>query len=109
MEKFFLIAANNSAISIIGQILSFAFKLGDMNNIGKMFWLYSTIIESIGDNPQYENERNLLNWAKGQRAYAYIAMATTMIGGAANVARIINDATAQRDIEQYGQQPITFL
>lgn len=102
-------AANNSTISIVGQILSLAFKLGDMNNIGKMFWFYNTIIERIGDNSQFENERNLLNWAKGQRAYAYIAMATTMIGGAANVAHIINDATAQRDIEQYGQQPLTCL
>ena len=102
-------AANNSTISIIGQILSFAFKIGDMNNIGKMFWFYNTIIERIGDNPQYENERNLLNWAKGQRAYAYIAMATTIIGGATNVAHIINDATAHQDIEQYGQQPLTFV
>lgn len=57
----------------------------------------------------YENERRLLDWAKGQRAYAYIAMATTMIGGAVNVAHIINDATAQRDIEQYGQLPLAFL
>lgn len=57
----------------------------------------------------YENERRLLNWAKGQRAYAYIAMATTMIGGAVDVAHIINDVTIQRDIELYGQQPLIFL
>lgn len=101
--------ANNSTIRIIGQVLSFAFKLGDMNNIGKMFWLYNTIIEHIGNSPQYENERKLLNWAKGQRAYAYIAMATTMIGGAANISHIINDATAQRDIDQYGQQPLALV
>lgn len=102
-------AANNSTISIIGQVLSFAFKLGDMNNIGKMFWFYNSVIQSIGNNPQSENERNLFNCARGQRAYAYIAMATTMIGGVVNVSHIINDATAQRDIEQYGQQPLIFL
>ena len=92
-------AANNSTISIVGQVLSFAFKLGDMNNIGKMFWFYNSIIEHIGENPLYENERNLLNWAKGQRAYAYIVMATTMLGGATNVAHVVNEANAQRDIE----------
>lgn len=102
-------AANNSVATIIGQILSLAFKVTDMNKVGQMFWFYNTIIAQIGQNPQYENERNLLNWAKGQRAYAYLAMATTMIGGAANVAHIISEASAQRDIEQYGQQPLIFL
>lgn len=102
-------AANNSAVTIVGQILSLAFKITDMNNVGQMFWFYNTIIAQIGQNPQYENERNLLNWAKGQRAYAYLAMATTVIGGTADVAHIINDATAQRDIELYGQQPLIFL
>ena len=99
-------AANNSVATIIGQILSLAFKVTDMNKVGQMFWFYNTIIAQIGQNPQYENERNLLNWAKGQRAYAYLAMATTMIGGAANVAHIISEASAQRDIEQYGQQTL---
>lgn len=102
-------AANNSAVTIVGQILSLAFKITDMNKVGQMFWLYNTIIAQIGQNPQYENERNLLNWAKGQRAYAYLAMATTVIGGAANVAHIISEASAQRDIEQYGQQPLIFI
>lgn len=102
-------AANNSVATIIGQILSLAFKVTDMNKVGQMFWFYNTIIAQIGQNPQYENERNLLNWAKGQRAYAYLAMATTMIGGAANVAHIISEASAQRDIEQYGQQTLIFL
>lgn len=78
--------------------------ISDMNNIGQMFWFYKTIIGQIGQNPQYEYEPNLLNWAKGQRAYAYLAMATTMIGGVANVAHIISETSAQRDIEQYGQQ-----
>ena len=80
------------------------YKVSDMNNIGQMFWFYKTIIGQIGQNPQYEYEPNLLNWAKGQRAYAYLAMATTMIGGVANVAHIISETSAQRDIEQYGQQ-----
>jgi hypothetical protein len=102
-------AANNSAVTIIGQILSLAFKIKDMNKVGQMFWFYNTIIAQIGQNPQYENERNLLNWAKGQRAYAYLAMATTVIGGAANVAHIISETSAQRDIEQYGQQTLIFL
>lgn len=102
-------AANNSTVTMVGQILSLAFKISDMNKVGQMFWFYNTIISQIGQNPQYENERNLLNWAKGQRAYAYLAMATTVIGGAANVAHIINDATAQRDIEQYGQQQLQFI
>ena len=44
-----------------------------------------------------------------RRADAWIAMANTVIGGAANVAHIINDASAQRDIEQYGKQPLTFV
>lgn len=102
-------AANNSTVTMVGQILSLAFKISDMNKVGQMFWFYNTIISQIGQNPQYENERNLLNWAKGQRAYAYLAMATTVIGGAANVAHIISEASAQRDIEQYGQQPLTFM
>lgn len=102
-------AANNSTVTMVGQILSLAFKISDMNKVGQMFWFYNTIISQIGQNPQYENERNLLNWAKGQRAYAYLAMATTVIGGAANVAHIISEALAQRDIEQYGQKPLTFI
>ena len=102
-------AANNSVTTVIGQILSLAFKINDMNNVGQMFWLYNTIIAQIGQNPQYENERNLLNWAKGQRAYAYLAMATTVTGGAANVAHIISETSAQRDIEQYGQQTLTYV
>lgn len=102
-------AANNSTVTMVGQILSLAFKISDMNKVGQMFWFYNTIISQIGQNPQYENERNLLNWAKGQRAYAYLAMATTMIGGAANVAHIISETSAQRDIEQYGQQTLTYV
>lgn len=102
-------AANNSVVTIIGQILSLAFKINDMNKVGQMFWFYNAIIAQIGQNPQYENERSLLNWSKGQRAYAYLAMATTMIGGAANVAHIISEASAKRDIEQYGQQPLIFI
>lgn len=102
-------AANNSVATIIGQILSLAFKVTDMNKVGQMFWFYNTIIAQIGQNPQYENERNLLNWANGQRAYAYLAMATTVIGGAANVAHIISETSAQRDIEQYGQQTLTYV
>lgn len=102
-------AANNSVATIIGQILSLAFKVTDMNKVGQMFWFCNTIIAQIGQNPQYENERNLLNWAKAQRAYAYLAMAATVIGGAANVAHIISETSAQRDIEQYGQQPLNFV
>ena len=102
-------AANNSALTIISQILSLAFKINDMNKVGQVFWFYNAIIAQIGQNPQYENERNLLNWAKGQRAYAYVAMAITMIGGSANVAHIISEASAQRDIEQYGQQQLQFI
>lgn len=102
-------AANNSTVTMVGQILSLAFKVTDMNKVGQMFWIYNTIITQIGQNPQYESERNLLNWAKAQRAYAYLAMATTVIGGAANVAHIISETSAQRDIEQYGQQPLNFV
>ena len=102
-------AANNSTVTMVGQILSLAFKISDMNKVGQMFWFYNTIIAQIGQNPQYENERNLLNWAKGQRAYTYLAMAATMIGGTADVAHIISDASAQRDIEQYGQQTLTYV
>lgn len=102
-------AANNSVVTIISQILSLAFKINDTNKVVQMFWFYNTIISQIGEMPQYENERNLLNWAKGQRAYAYLAMATTMIGGVANVAHIISEATALQDIEQHGQQPLTFV
>jgi hypothetical protein len=102
-------AANNSVVTIIGQILSLAFKITDTNNVGQMFWFYNTIIAQIGQNPQYENERNLLNWAKGQRAYAWIAIANTVIAGVANVSHIISEATAQRDIEEYGQQPLTLV
>ncbi len=59
-------AANNSAVTIVGQILSLAFKITDMNKVGQMFWFYNAIIAQIGQNPQYENERNLFNWAKGR-------------------------------------------
>ncbi len=102
-------AANNSVATIIGQILSLAFKIKDMNKVGQMFWFYNAMIAQIGQNPQYENERSLLNWAKGQRAYSYFAMATTVIGGAADVAHIISETSAQRDIEQYGQQQLQFI
>lgn len=102
-------AANNSVATIIGQILSLAFKIKDMNKVGQMFWFYNAMIAQIGQNPQYENERSLLNWAKGQRAYFYFAMATTVIGGAADVAHIISETSAQRDIEQYGQQQLQFI
>ena len=102
-------SANSSVVTMIGQILSLAFKITDMNNVGQMFWFYNTIIAQIGQNPQYENERNLLNWAKGQRAYAWIAMTHTIIGGVANVAHILSEATAQHDIVEYGQKPLSIL
>ena len=54
-------SANSSVVTIIGQILSLAFKITDMNNVGQIFWFYNTIIAQIGQNPQYENERNLQN------------------------------------------------
>lgn len=44
-----------------------------------------------------------------QKKSLMLFYATTMISGAANVAHIINEATAQRDIELCGQQPLTFL
>lgn len=94
-------ATNNSTMRIVGQALSLAFKVVDMSKAGQMYWFYNMIIVKIGDEPQYENERKILDWAKVQRAYAFIAMGTTMIGGVASIAEIIDEATAKRDIEEY--------
>lgn len=44
-----------------------------------------------------------------RRADAWIAMANTVIGGVANVAHIVDEATARRDIDSYGKQSLTFL
>lgn len=107
--KMFSQATNKSVIKIIGNVLSLAFKIVDLGNIGKMFWFYNTIIIRIGENPQYENERNLLRWAKAQRGYAYFALIPAVAGGAANVASIIDEVTAKREIEQYGQKPLELL
>ena len=49
----------------------------------------------------------MLNWAKGQRAHAYFAFVPTLAGGAASIAQIIDEATAKRDMENYGQQPLS--
>lgn len=101
-------AANNTTVQIVGQALSLAFKIRDLSNAGHMFWFYNTIIERIGANPQYQNEQNLLNWAKSQRAYAFIAIVSSATGSAANVTHIIDEAIARHDIELYGQQPLSF-
>lgn len=102
-------STKNLTIELMGNVLSLAFKIKDISDIGKMFWYYNRIVTLLGINPCYDNERNLLNWAKGQRAYSYFAMATTVIGGAADVAHIISETSAQRDIEQYGQQQLQFI
>ena len=80
-----------------------AFKIKDISDIGKMFWYYNRIVTLLGINPCYDNERNLLNWAKGQRAHAFFAFIPTLAGGAASIAHIIDEATAKRDIENNGQ------
>ena len=36
-------------------------------------------------------------------------MANTIIGGVVNAAHILSEATAQRDIVEYGQQPLTLV
>ena len=101
--------AKNPTIELMGNVLSLAFKLKDVGDIGKMFWYYNRIVNLLGENPQYENERNLLTWAKGQRAHAFFAFIPTLVGGAENIAHIIDEATAQRDLEQYGQQPLCVI
>lgn len=102
-------STKNPTIELMGNVLSLAFKIKDISDIGKMFWYYNRIVTLLGINPCYDNERSLLNLAKGQRAYSYFAMATTVIGGAADVAHIISETSAQRDIEQYGQQQLQFI
>ena len=102
-------STKNSTIELMGNVLSLAFKLKDVGDIGKMFWYYNRIVNLLGENPQYENERNLLTWAKGQRAHAFFAFIPTLVGGAENIAHIIDEATAQRDLEQYGQQPLCVI
>ena len=101
-------AANNSAIQIVGQALSLAFKVYDVSNACQMFGFYNTIIDRIDERTQYQNERNLRNWAKAQRAYAFFAIASSTFGGALNIAHIVDEATAQHDIENYGQQVLSF-
>ena len=99
-------ATNDIAVRIIENVLSLAFKIVDMSNSGKMYSFYNSIIVKIGENPRYENEQKLLTWAKAQRAYAFIAMGTKMIGGVANIVGIIDEATAKRDIEEYRKQMV---
>ena len=96
-------SANNATIELMGTVLSLAFKIKDINDIGKVFWFYNRLVTLLGENPNYDNERNLLNWAKGQRAHAYFAFVPTLAGGAASIAHIIDEATAKRDVENYGQ------
>ena len=102
-------SAKNSTIELMGNVLSLAFKLKDVGDIGKMFWFYNRIVTLLGENPQYENERNLLTWAKGQRAHAFFAFIPTLVGGVASIAHIIDLATMQHDLEQYGQQPLCLI
>ena len=99
-------ATNSSAMQIVGQALSLAFKVYDVSNAGKMFWFYNTIVERIDEITQYQNERNMRNWAKAQRAYAFFAISSSMFGGALNITHIVDEVTAQHDIDNYGQQPL---
>lgn len=101
-------AANNSAIQIVGQALSLAFKVYDVSNACQMFGFYNTIIERIDERTQYQNERNLRNWAKAQRAYAFFVIVSSTLSGASNIAHIVDEITAQHDIENYGQQSLSF-
>ena len=101
-------AANNSAIQIVGQALSLAFNVYDVSNACQMFGFYNTIIERIDERTQHQNERNLRNWAKAQRAYAFFAIASSTFGGAFNISHIVDEASAQHDIENYGQQSLSF-
>ena len=102
-------SAKNSTIELMGNVLSLAFKLKDVGDIGKIFWFYNRIVTLLGENPQYENERNLLTWAKGQRAHAFFAFIPTLAGGVASIAHIIDIAAMQCDLEQYGQQPLCLI
>ena len=99
-------SANNATIELMGTVLSLAFKIKDINDIGKVFWFYNRLVTLLGENPNYDNERNLLNWAKGQRAHAFFAFVPTLVGGAASIAHIIDEATAQHDMDCYGQCPL---
>lgn len=99
-------ATNSSAMQIVGQALSLAFRVYDVSNANQMFWFYNTIIERIDEMSPYQNERYLRNWAKAQRAYAFIAIVYSTFGGVSNIAHIIDEATAQKDIENFGQQPL---
>ena len=96
---------NSSTMQIVGQALSLAFKVYDISNACKMFWFYNTIVERIAETSSNQNEQNLRNWA---RAYAFFAMASSTIGGASNIAHIVDEAIAQHDIENYGQQSLSF-
>ena len=96
-------STKNSTIELMGNVLSLAFKIKDISDIGKMFWYYNRIVTLLGINPYYDNERNLLNWAKGQRAHAFFAFIPTLLGGAASIAHIIDEATAKLDMKNYGE------
>jgi len=99
-------STKNPTIELMGNVLSLAFKIKDINDIGKVFWFYNRLVTLLGENPNYDNERNLLNWAKGQRAHAFFAFVPTLVGGAASIAHIIDEATAQHDMDCYGQCPL---
>ena len=98
---------NSSAMKIVCQALSLVFKVIDVSNAGKMYWFYNTIVELIDETSPYPNEQNLRNWAKAQRGYAFFAITTSVLGEGMNVAKIIDEATAKRDVETYGQKDLS--
>ena len=100
-------AANSTAAQMIGQALSLAFNVWEANNANKVYWFYNSIVEQLDETSLYQNERNLCKWANAQRGYAFYAMISSALGGAGNVAHIIDEATAKRDVGNYGEQSLS--
>lgn len=99
----------NNTLKILCETLSLAFKITDMANISNVFWYYHTLINRL-ESSGYDLssvESNLLQWAKAQRGYFYLAVVHTAIGATGNIMSIITETTAQQDIQNF--QPLSFL
>ena len=99
--KGFCKSTHNNIVQLIGNVVSLGFKVKDLSDIGCAFSYYCTLVNALSMHQQYENERRLLAWAKAQRGYAFFAFIPTLIGGAATIAHLLDEATALKDIEEW--------
>ncbi len=99
--KGFCKSTHNNTIKLIGNVVSVVFKVKDLSDIGYAFFYYCTLVDALSMHQQYENERRLLAWAKAQRGYSFFAFIPTLVGGAATIAHLLDEATALKDVEEW--------